>query len=159
MRPLLYLMSFLAVMGLAFWAYRENYATQHQIKQMAAVQDEIAALRDEISMQKAEWAYLNRPDRLRDLAAINFDRLGLMPIQPMQLGSPDNIAMPAPPPLVITGAVDTSAAIDAALSAAGVTGASGAAAGVGVSAGGVANVTIVAPKPGTKPGAVEEQIP
>lgn len=159
MRPLLYLLSFLAVMGLAFWAYRENYATQHQLKQMAAVQDEIASLRDEISMQKAEWAYLNRPDRLRDLATINFDRLGLMPIQPLQLGVPDNIAMPAPPPLVITGAVDTSAAIAAALSAAGVAGDSGAE----VTAGGVANVKIVAAKPGAKPGvkpgAKEEQIP
>ncbi|MGV8985047.1 MAG: cell division protein FtsL [Cypionkella sp.] len=117
MRPVLYILSFLAVLGLAFWAYRENYATQHQLKQMASVQDQIASMRDEIAMQKAEWAYLNRPDRLRDLAAINFDRLGLMPIQPQQLGTPETIAMPAPQPLIITGTVDTSAAIEAALSA------------------------------------------
>jgi hypothetical protein len=74
---------------------------------MAAVQDEIASLRDEIAMQKAEWAYLNRPDRLRDLASMNFDRLGLMPIEPLQLGSAEQIAMPPPPALVITGTVDT----------------------------------------------------
>ena len=108
MRPVLYLLSFIAVLGLAFWAYRENYATQHQLKDMAAVQDEIASLRDEIAMQKAEWAYLNRPDRLRDLAAMNFDRLGLMPIEPLQLGSAEQVAMPPPPALVITGTVDTS---------------------------------------------------
>lgn len=107
MRPVLYILSFIAVLGLAFWAYRENYATQHQLKQMAAVQDEIASLHDEIAMQKAEWAYLNRPDRLRELASINFDRLGLMPIQPQQLGSAAQIAMPPPPPLVIKGMVDT----------------------------------------------------
>ena len=107
MRPLLYLMSFAAVLFLAFWAYRENYATQHQLKQMAAVQDQIASLRDEIAMQKAEWAYLNRPDRLRDLAAMNFDRLGLMPIEPQQLGSADQVAMPVAPPLVITGTIAT----------------------------------------------------
>ena len=77
MRPLLYVASFLAVLGRAFWAYRENYATQHQLKQMAAVQDEIATLRDAISLQRAEWAYLNRPERLRDLATLNFDRLGI----------------------------------------------------------------------------------
>ncbi len=111
MRPVLYILSFLAVLGLAFWAYRENYATQHQLKQMATLQDEIASLHDEIAMQKAEWAYLNRPDRLRDLAAINFDRLGLMPIQPQQLGSAAQIAMPAPPVLVITGTVDAAATI------------------------------------------------
>lgn len=108
MRPLLYLLSFIAVLGLAFWAYRENYATQHQLKQMASIQDEIASLRDEIAMQKAEWAYLNRPDRLRDLAAMNFDRLGLMPIEPFQLGNADQVAMPPPPALVIKGTVDSS---------------------------------------------------
>lgn len=108
MRPLLYVVSFLAVLGLAFWAYRENYATQHQLKQMAAVQDEIAALRDEIAMQKAEWAYLNRPDRLRVLASMNFDRLGLMPIQPQQLAGADKVAMPLVlPGPVITDAVPT----------------------------------------------------
>lgn len=111
MRPLLYLMSFVAVLGLAFWAYRENYATQHQLKQMGKIQDEIASLRDEIAMQKAEWAYLNRPARLRVLAAMNFDRLGLMPIEPHQLGSADQVAMPAPPPLVISGTVDTAGTI------------------------------------------------
>lgn len=109
MRPVLYLLSFIAVLGLAFWAYRENYATQHQLKQMAIVQDEIASLRDEIAMQKAEWAYLNRPDRLRDLASMNFDRLGLMPIEPLQLGTAEQVAMPPPPALVIKGTVDTAA--------------------------------------------------
>ena len=113
MRPLLYLMSFAAVLFLAFWAYRENYATQHQLKQMAAVQDQIANLRDEIAMQKAEWAYLNRPERLRDLAAMNFDRLGLMPIEPLQLGSADQVAMPPPPELVIKGTVETEGTLTA----------------------------------------------
>ena len=113
MRPLLYLLSFAAVLLLAFWAYRENYATQHQLKQMAAVQDKIAALRDEIAMQKAEWAYLNRPVRLRELAAMNFDRLGLMPIEPQQLGSAEQVAMPPPPELVIKGTVKTEGMLNA----------------------------------------------
>ena len=104
MRPLLSILSFMAVMALAFWAYRENYATQTQLKEMAKVQGHIAALRDEIAMQKAEWAYLNRPTRLRDLAAMNFDRLGLMPMIPMQLASAADVAMPMPAPLLITGA-------------------------------------------------------
>ena len=37
MRPLLYLLAAMVVMGLAFWAYRENYRTQAQIDQMQAV--------------------------------------------------------------------------------------------------------------------------
>ena len=107
MRPILYILSFVAVLGLAFWAYRENYATQHQLKQMAAVQDEIAALREEIGLQRAEWAYLNRPDRLRELATLNFDRLGLLPMEPEQFGTSDQVGYPAPPALKITGTVET----------------------------------------------------
>ena len=103
MRALLSTLSFIAVMALAFWAYRENYATQTQLKEMAKVQDQIAALRDEIAMQKAEWAYLNRPTRLRDLAAMNFDRLGLMPMAPLQLASVADVALPMALPLMMAG--------------------------------------------------------
>lgn len=103
MRALLSTLSFIAVMALAFWAYRENYATQTQLKEMAKVQDQIAALRDEIAMQKAEWAYLNRPTRLRDLAAMNFDRLGLMPMAPLQLASVADVALPVAQPLMMVG--------------------------------------------------------
>lgn len=107
MRPLLYVLSFLAVLGSAFWAYRENYATQNKLKEIAALQDEIAGLRESIALQRAEWAYLNRPDRLRELATINFDRLGLLPMEPEQFASADQVAYPAPPMLIITGTVET----------------------------------------------------
>ena len=80
MRPLLYVLSFLAVLGLGFWAYRENYTTQSALRDVADLQDEIASLHESLAIQRAEWAYLNRPTRLRDLAAMNFDRLGLMPM-------------------------------------------------------------------------------
>ena len=94
MRPLLYVLSFLAVLGLGFWAYRENYTTQGALRDVAALQDEIAALQESLSIQRAEWAYLNRPDRLRELATINFDRLGLLPMEPGQFGSAAQVAYP-----------------------------------------------------------------
>ena len=56
MRPVLYILSFLAVLASAFWAYRENYATQGQLREIAALQDEIATLRESIALQRAEWA-------------------------------------------------------------------------------------------------------
>jgi hypothetical protein len=115
MRALLSIFSFVAVMALAFWAYRENYATQTQLKEMAKVQDQIASLRDEIAMQKAEWAYLNRPTRLRDLAAMNFDRLGLMPMTPLQLGTLADVSMPPAEPVTITGEVQADGALSPAL--------------------------------------------
>ena len=112
MRALLSIFSFVAMMALAFWAYRENYATQTQLKEMAKVQGNIAALRDEIAMQKAEWAYLNRPTRLRDLAAMNFDRLGLMPMAPLQLGAACDVAMPVAEPLMMIGAAQSEASLN-----------------------------------------------
>ena len=107
MRPVLYILSFLAVLASAFWAYRENYATQSKLKEIASLQDEIATLREGIALQRAEWAYLNRPDRLRELATINFDRLGLLPMEPEQFGLSSQVAYPAPPMLIITGTVET----------------------------------------------------
>lgn len=96
MRPLAYLLSALAVMALAFWAYHSNYATQQALKDVSKLNREIAALRDALSIQRAEWAYLNRPDRLRELATINFDALGLLALQSEQFGQAAQVAFPAP---------------------------------------------------------------
>jgi hypothetical protein len=84
-------------MSLAFWAYRENYATQRALKDVSNLNREIAALREALSQQNAEWAYLNRPSRLRDLAALNFDSLGLLPMEPSQFSRVDQVAFPLPP--------------------------------------------------------------
>lgn len=116
MRPLLYALSFLVVMALGFWAYRENYATQDALGEVSALQNEIADLRESLAVQRAEWAYLNRPDRLRDLATINFDRLGLLPMSPEQFGSAAQIAFPPPPlnpNLDITGAQSVAGVLNA----------------------------------------------
>ena len=97
MRPVIYVLSFIAVMGLGFWAYRENYATQDALREVVALQDEIAGLRESLAIQRAEWAYLNRPERLRELATLNFDRLGLLPMEASQFGATAQVAYPPPP--------------------------------------------------------------
>ncbi|MGL4234621.1 cell division protein FtsL [Tabrizicola sp.] len=94
MRPVLYVLSFLALIALGFWAYRENYATQSALKEVESLQRQIVGLREALSVQRAEWAYLNRPDRLRDLATANFDRLGLLPMEPTQFGAAAQVAYP-----------------------------------------------------------------
>lgn len=96
MRPVLYVLSFLALIALGFWAYRENYATQIALKEVEGLRNEITDLRAALRVQRAEWAYLNRPDRLRNLAAANFDRLGLMPMEPSQFGTASSVTYPAP---------------------------------------------------------------
>lgn len=94
MRSLLYITSALIVMGLAYWAYSENYKTQAALDDVEHLQLEIGRMQEELAVLRAEWAYLNRPDRLRDLAEMNFVRLGLMPLDPEQFGRVDQISYP-----------------------------------------------------------------
>ncbi|WP_323785585.1 cell division protein FtsL [Thalassovita sp.] len=109
MRSFFYIFTALAVIGLAFWAYQENYKTQAALDQTEELQAAIGQARSRLATLKAEWAYLNRPDRLRELADINYDRLGLLPLAPEQFGKTDQIAYPAlNSSYVITDPVDVS---------------------------------------------------
>lgn len=103
MRPLVHVVAYLIVFALGFWAYRENYSTQDGLREVARLQDEIIELQEALAVQRAEWAYLNRPDRLRELATLNFDRLGLLPLAPGQL---TGIAAVAHPPVELPLAFD-----------------------------------------------------
>ncbi|MEN8893437.1 cell division protein FtsL [Planktotalea arctica] len=110
MRSLLYIITALAVIGLAFWAYRENYQTQSEIARTEKINRDIGDARARLTVLRAEWAYLNRPDRLRDLTEINFERLGLLPLRADQFGKVDQVAFPPEPEpeLIITNTVDVS---------------------------------------------------
>jgi len=108
MRGLFYVMTALVVMGLAFWAYQENYKTQAAIAEVRDLHREIGTSHERLTMLRAEWAYLNRPDRLTDLADLNFDRLGLLPLMPDAFGQVDQIIYPLPPILPITNPIELS---------------------------------------------------
>jgi hypothetical protein len=108
MRGLFFVLAALAVMGLGFWAYQENYKTQAAIADVRGLHGEIGAAHERLSMLRAEWAYLNRPDRLSDLADLNFDRLGLLPLMPDAFGRVDQIIYPLPPILPITNPIELS---------------------------------------------------
>lgn len=96
MRIFFYIPTALAVLALAVWAYRENYRTQEVMAQVQSLQRQIAGERAALAVLNAEWAYLNRPDRLRALAEINFDRLGLLPLKPEHFGQADQVIYPQP---------------------------------------------------------------
>jgi hypothetical protein len=100
MKAFLSVLAAVSVMALAFWAYRENYATQAALDDVQRLERRIAETREALSVLNAEWAYLNRPDRLRDLAEMNFDRLALLPILPDQFSAVDQVSFPAPPGLL-----------------------------------------------------------
>ena len=81
MRSLIYTITFASLVGLAFWAYQENIKTQNSIAHTEHLQKEIGVARARLSMLRAEWAYLNRPDRLTELVDLNFARLQLVPLR------------------------------------------------------------------------------
>jgi len=109
MKGVAYVLAALAVFGLAFWAYQENYATQKVAKDNRTLQRNIGAAQVRLGVLRAEWAYLNRPNRLLELSEINFDRLGLLPLRPDQFGKVDEISYPPDPTLLpITNSVDVS---------------------------------------------------
>ncbi len=112
MKSVLYLLTALFVMGLAFWAYRENYRTQATISEMTNVQRQIGRLREDLGVLRAEWAYLNRPDRLRELVNLNFAKLKLVPFSADQFVDVGQVAFP-PPPLAADPNADPNADPDA----------------------------------------------
>lgn len=102
MRSLFLIVTACIVMVLAVWAYRQNYETQAKLRDVRDLRSEIAELRERASVLRAEWAYLNRPERLADLADMNFDRLGLLPLRPGHFGHIDQISYPVEPVEPIT---------------------------------------------------------
>ena len=69
MRNLFYIITFGLIITLAFWAYQENVKA-----------------RAKLAVLKAEWAYLNRPERLIHLTNLGFDQLKLGPIRAANFG-------------------------------------------------------------------------
>jgi len=110
MRSLLYILSGLLVMGLGYWAYHENYETQASLREVRDLHRQIGTAYERLNVLEAEWAYLNRPDRLRDLAELNFDRLGLLPLMPDGFGRIEQIAFPNGIVFDLTNSVEVSSA-------------------------------------------------
>ena len=56
MRTLFYILTTIAVVGLAFWAYRENYATQGALAETRELRRDIREAHARRSILRAEWA-------------------------------------------------------------------------------------------------------
>ncbi len=94
MKSFFFILTACVVMALAVWAYRQNYETQATLRDVKKLRAEIVDLRERAGVLRAEWAYLNRPERLADLADMNFDSLGLLPLRPEHFGMIDEIPYP-----------------------------------------------------------------
>ena len=91
MRSFIYTLTFAFLVGLAFWAYQENIKTKNAIARTEKLQKEIGIARAGLSILRAEWAYLNRPDRLTELVDLNYGRLQLVPLRATNFSEVDEI--------------------------------------------------------------------
>jgi hypothetical protein len=91
MKGFVLVLATLITVALGFWGYAETDRTRAALRDVQALNDQIAAAHVRLRMLNAEWAYLNRPDRLADLAAANFDRLGLLPMRPESFGQIEQV--------------------------------------------------------------------
>lgn len=94
MRGFFYTIEAMVVIALAYWAYNENYATQDAMRRVEVLRSDIGMSLETLGVLRAEWAYLNRPDRLRELADLNFETLRLMPLTPEHFSLVEQVAYP-----------------------------------------------------------------
>ena len=104
MRLVLHLSAVVLVVVCATWAYRVNYATQEALNRVAELEAEIAREREALAVLDAEWAYLNRPDRLRALVTASAKALGLVELTPEQFGETAMVAYPPEPDEILDAA-------------------------------------------------------
>lgn len=96
MKGVLLFLGVVLLVVVATWAYRVNYRTQETISDVARLQRAIAHERESITVLRAEWAYLNRPERLLALSEKHFGALRLMPLNSGHYSDSLKVIYPAP---------------------------------------------------------------
>ena len=80
MRITLFISFFVFCVISAIWAYQMNYETRDKKKKIIEINRNINFTLDRIDLLNAEWAFLNSPERLSQLADENFLKLNLIPL-------------------------------------------------------------------------------
>ena len=68
--------------ALGLWAYKINYDSRAAYQRVKELEKSILSANKQFKILNAEWAHLNRPDRLRKLTEYYFSELRLTPINP-----------------------------------------------------------------------------
>src|SRR5262249_59550288 len=77
-----------ALVVAAAWVYEIKYSSTRQAERVAKLRGEIRRERDAIAALRAEWAQLDNPDRIQNLAKRH---LTLKPIEPTQFDTLDHL--------------------------------------------------------------------
>jgi hypothetical protein len=68
MRRIMHCLAILALIGSALYAYRTKYDTLFLTEQVRKLENQVAREKDAIAVRKAEWQFLNKPERVQALA-------------------------------------------------------------------------------------------
>ena len=71
------LVNMVCVAALAIGLYLVKYSVQDVQRNVSTLKHELAVEKESLHLLNAEWAYLNRPDRLRELADRHLDLVPL----------------------------------------------------------------------------------
>ena len=104
----MYIVGVIACATLAFWAYSVSSQTRAASIKLHSLKAEIRKEHERISVLKSEWAYLNRPERLRHLVELNFEKLGLVQITDVNYGEATMVPYPSPDQLENLPEIDNS---------------------------------------------------
>lgn len=96
MRWALYCFGVLLVVAAAFVSYRMSYETKDRAELAERLRRDIAAEREAIAVLRAEWAYLNAPERLQALVEEHRAHLRLRPLTSSRFAELDEIDEPQP---------------------------------------------------------------
>ncbi|MBW8268232.1 cell division protein FtsL, partial [Caldovatus aquaticus] len=100
-RPLT-LVSLLAAGGAGLYLYQVKHSVSLLDRELRAIRRQIEAAREHTEVLRAEWALLNQPDRLRQVAERHL--ADLAPMTPAQFVRPQELDRRLPQPVAFAGA-------------------------------------------------------
>ena len=80
-----------AVIGLSVGLYDIKYKAEEAVRHARQLEQRIANEQEAIRVLRAEWSYLNQPERLQELASRYTE---LQPLNAGQIGSFEDVPMP-----------------------------------------------------------------
>lgn len=87
-----------ACIGGLIGVYGLKYAVEETASSKVALERLIEKQEADLSMLKADWAYLNQPAHIAPILLRHEAALGLRPVQPEQFRTIDTLPMRRPPP-------------------------------------------------------------